>query len=124
MPVPPTDPAPASGARGVSRRRAAPQSRPSAVPPPHPSSGSANQVVRWAAFCCVLVPGVRLVHGTGLGDTALTALGLVAVTLVCRLLLRQSERAAARAAAGPAAHRRETQQRTGTGAHRGGRRPY
>ncbi|MEV4946005.1 hypothetical protein [Streptomyces sp. NPDC053755] len=49
-------------------------------------------MVRWAAFCCVLVPVVLVVYGTSLGGAAGAALGLVAVTAVCRVLLRRSER--------------------------------
>ncbi|MGW7430118.1 hypothetical protein ACWGIN_11255 [Streptomyces sp. NPDC054861] len=52
---------------------------------------SAGDVVRWAAFCCVLVPVVLVVYGTSLGGAAGAALGLVAVTAVCRVLLRRSE---------------------------------
>ncbi|MFF8604490.1 hypothetical protein ACF06X_01000 [Streptomyces sp. NPDC015346] len=57
-----------------------------------PAAESAGEVVRWAVFCCVLVPVVLLVYGTSLGGAAGTALGLVAVTAVCRVLLRRSER--------------------------------
>ncbi|WP_308404062.1 hypothetical protein [Streptomyces sp. SKN60] len=49
-------------------------------------------MVRWAVFCCVLVPVVLLVYGTSLGGAAGTALGLAAVTAACRVLLRRSER--------------------------------
>ncbi|MFE6784872.1 hypothetical protein ACFVFF_21705 [Streptomyces sp. NPDC057680] len=52
----------------------------------------AGDVVRWAVFCCVLVPVVLLVYGTSLGGAAGTALGLVSVTAACRVLLRRSER--------------------------------
>ncbi|WP_435859700.1 hypothetical protein [Streptomyces narbonensis] len=52
----------------------------------------ADDVVRWAAFCCVLVPVVLVVYGTSLGGAAGTALGLVTVTAACRVLLRRSER--------------------------------
>ncbi|MEV6328408.1 hypothetical protein [Streptomyces sp. NPDC051909] len=51
-----------------------------------------GDVVRWAVFCCVLVPVVLLVYGTSLGGAAGTALGLAAVTAACRVLLRRSER--------------------------------
>ncbi|MFH9722295.1 hypothetical protein ACH4M4_04930 [Streptomyces sp. NPDC017254] len=60
-----------------------------------PVAGPAEQagdVVRWAAFCCVLVPVVLVVCGTSLGGAAGTALGLVSVTTACRVLLRRSER--------------------------------
>ncbi|MFE7586773.1 hypothetical protein ACFU5Y_35010 [Streptomyces gardneri] len=52
----------------------------------------AGDVVRWAVFCCVLVPVVLVVYGTSLGGAAGTALGLVTVTAACRVLLRRSER--------------------------------
>nr|WP_306330413.1 hypothetical protein [Streptomyces venezuelae] len=48
--------------------------------------------MRWAAFCCVLVPVVLVVYGASLGGAAGTALGLVSVTAACRVLLRRSER--------------------------------
>ncbi|MFD5898149.1 MULTISPECIES: hypothetical protein [unclassified Streptomyces] len=56
------------------------------------STDSASDVVRWAAFSCLLVPVVLVVFGTSVGGAAVPALGLVAVTAVCRLLLRRSER--------------------------------
>ncbi|WP_406058464.1 hypothetical protein OG462_17065 [Streptomyces sp. NBC_01077] len=64
------------------------------VPRAGAGAGAADQagdVVRWAAFCCVLVPVVLVVYGTSLGGAAGTALGLVSVTAVCRVLLRRSE---------------------------------
>ena len=61
-----------------------------------PSKDSTTDVVRWAAFSCVLVPVVLVVYGTSLAGATGTALGLAAVTAVCRILLRQSERGAAR----------------------------
>ncbi|MFJ2603579.1 hypothetical protein ACIQOU_33885 [Streptomyces sp. NPDC091279] len=64
--------------------------------PPHPRQESATDVVRWAAFSCVLVPVVLLWYGSSLAGATGTALGLAAVTAVCRLLLHQSERGAAR----------------------------
>ncbi|MEV6245508.1 hypothetical protein AB0M38_04800 [Streptomyces sp. NPDC051742] len=51
----------------------------------------AGDVVRWAVFCCALVPVVLVVYGTSLGGAAGTALGLVSVTAACRVLLRRSE---------------------------------
>jgi hypothetical protein len=64
--------------------------------PATPLSASAAQpagdVVRWALFACVVAPVVLLVYGTSLGGAAGTALGLAAVTGVCRVLLRRSER--------------------------------
>ncbi|MET7480995.1 hypothetical protein ABZT17_42650 [Streptomyces sp. NPDC005648] len=103
------------------------------MPGPHPRTtpetsrttstpqDSATDVVRWAAFSCVLVPVVLLWYGGSLAGAAGTALGLAAVTAVCRLLLRQSERGAARLYAEEAAPRRGHRHRTGSGARRGGR---
>ncbi|MFJ8669111.1 hypothetical protein [Streptomyces sp. NPDC093600] len=53
---------------------------------------TAGDVVRWAVFCCVLVPVVLVVYGTSLAGAAGAALGLLAVTAACRVLLRRSER--------------------------------
>ncbi|MFD3502029.1 hypothetical protein ACFWWT_34725 [Streptomyces sp. NPDC058676] len=87
-------------------------------PPAHDSS---TDVVRWAAFSCVVVPVVLLWYGTSLAGAAGTALGLAAVTAVCRILLRQSERGAARMLAEERAPRRGHRYRTGSGTRRGGR---
>nr|WP_307544751.1 hypothetical protein [Streptomyces sp. V3I8] len=54
-----------------------------------------TDVVRWAAFSCVLVPVVLVGYGASLAGAAGTALGLVAVTGACRVLLRRSEHGAA-----------------------------
>ncbi|MEU3276171.1 hypothetical protein [Streptomyces antibioticus] len=81
-------------------------------------------MIRWAAFSTVLVPVVLLWYGSSLAGAAGTALGLAAVTAVCRLLLRRSERVAARTPAvepPTAAPSRVRRQRAGTGSHRGGR---
>nr|BFD84684.1 hypothetical protein StreXyl84_40850 [Streptomyces sp. Xyl84] len=109
---PPPAPGPvpdASGERPAGRARAA--------------GDSAGDVVRWALFSCVLVPVVLLWHGTSPAGAVGTALGLAAVTGACRVLLRQSERGAARLRAEERAPHRGRHQRTGTGAHRGGRHP-
>ncbi|MEU7516791.1 hypothetical protein AB0B13_32950, partial [Streptomyces sp. NPDC042898] len=89
------------------RRRAPAAARPSRTPSATapagpdgeretgPGAGTADpagDVVRWAVFCCALVPVVLVVYGTSLGGAAGTALGLVSVTAACRLLLRRSER--------------------------------
>ncbi|MGV9316664.1 hypothetical protein ACWDR0_31435 [Streptomyces sp. NPDC003691] len=63
----------------------------------------AGDVVRWAAFSCLLVPVVLVVYGASVGGAAAAALGLAAVTAACRVLLRHSERNAARALAEQAA---------------------
>lgn len=95
---------------------------PSPAPDPsRPPENPATDVVRWAAFSCVLVPVVLLWYDTSLAGAAGTALGLAAVTAVCRLLLRQSERVAARVPAEENAPHRGRRHRTGTGTHRGGR---
>ncbi|MFI6808484.1 hypothetical protein ACIBO6_26300 [Streptomyces luteogriseus] len=89
-----------------------------ATPPPR---DTATDVVRWGAFSCLLVPVVLLGYGASLAGAAGTALGLAAVTGACRVLLRQSERGAARLAAEDRAPHRGRRHRTGTGSHRGGR---
>ncbi|CAM5372927.1 MULTISPECIES: hypothetical protein [Streptomyces] len=66
---------------------------------PRPAPDSASDVIRWAAFSCVLVPVVLLWYGTSLAGATGTALGLAAVTAACRVLLRRSERCAERCAA-------------------------
>ncbi|MFE4861749.1 hypothetical protein [Streptomyces sp. NPDC056670] len=86
-----------------------------------PPADPAGDLVRWAAFSCVLVPVVLVVYGSSFAGATGSALGLMAVTTVCRLLLRQSERAAAEERA-----RRSfpTHARGGPGSpggHRGGR---
>ncbi|MCQ9135104.1 MULTISPECIES: hypothetical protein [Streptomyces] len=94
------------------------------APEPRPGDDRATDLIRWAAFTCVLVPVVLLGYGASLAGAAGTALGLAAVTAACRVLLRRSERYAARLLAeepAPEAHHRGRHQRTGTGAHRGRR---
>jgi len=86
-----------------------------------PTKDSASDLVRWAAFSCVLVPVVLVVFGTSLAGAAGTALGLAAVTGACRVLLRQSERGAARPRAEESAPQRERHGRAGSGTHQGGR---
>ncbi|MFI6087309.1 hypothetical protein [Streptomyces sp. NPDC051218] len=98
-------------------RGGVPSPRAEGTPPP-PAQDSASDVVRWAAFSCVLVPVVLVGYGTSLAGAAGSALGLVAVTGVCRLLLRQSERGAVRLVEEQGRGRRG---RVGSGAHRGGR---
>ncbi|MGW7301532.1 hypothetical protein [Streptomyces sp. NPDC054829] len=78
---------------------------------PHDST---TDVVRWAAFSCVLVPVLLLWYGTSLAGATGTALGLAAVTAVCRILLRRSERGAATAPGAGSARR---------GRHSGGNTP-
>ena len=69
-------------------------------PSDRPAKNPVTDVVRWAAFSCVLVPVALLWYGTSLAGAAGTALGLAAVTTACRLLLRRSERRAAGARGG------------------------
>ncbi|MFB7465868.1 hypothetical protein ACFCZ1_20630 [Streptomyces sp. NPDC056224] len=57
--------------------------------------------MRWAAFSCLLVPVVLVVHGTSFGGATAATLGLLAVTAACRALLRQSERAGRATATAP-----------------------
>jgi uncharacterized membrane protein YgcG len=101
-PIPSASPAhPAPSARPASPASptfpAAPPSgsRPGTLPPVPPTTDTVSEVVRWAAFSCVLVPVVLLWYGTSLAGAAGTALGLAAVTGACLVLLRQSERGAA-----------------------------
>ncbi|MFJ7180156.1 hypothetical protein ACIQXA_28040 [Streptomyces massasporeus] len=89
-----------------------------ATPPPR---DTATDVVRWAAFSCLLVPVVLLGYGSSPAGAVAATLGLAAVTGVCQVLLRQSERGAARLAAEDRAPHRGRRHRTGTGSHRGGR---
>jgi hypothetical protein len=78
-------------------------------------------VVRWAVFSCFLVPVVLVGYGASLAGATGTALGLAAVTGVCRMLLRQSERGAERLRAEESAPHRGRQQKSGSGTHRGSR---
>jgi hypothetical protein len=80
-----------------------------------------GDLVRWAAFSCVLVPVVLVGYGTSLAGAAGTALGLAAVTGACRVLLRRSERGAARLRAEELAAHHVRQGRVDAGAHGGGR---
>lgn len=109
MPAPPPGPHRFPGPRSR-RRPAAPPSGPastgpaalhSVAPPTDPASSAG--VIRWGVFSCLLVPVVLVVYGTSVGSAAATALGLAAVTGACRVLLRRSERTAARCRAPQAA---------------------
>lgn len=61
-------------------------------PAGHSHDDPAGDVVRWAAFSCLLVPVVLVVYGTSFGGAAVATLGLLAVTAACRFLLRYSEK--------------------------------
>ncbi|QES58868.1 hypothetical protein DEJ51_11645 [Streptomyces venezuelae] len=93
-------------------------------PAGHPHDDPAGDVVRWAAFSCMLVPVVLVVYGTSFGGAAVATAGLLAVTAACRILLRHSEktrRAAARVSVEeplPPAHRGR-HSRVGAGMRRG-----
>ncbi|MFE5833147.1 hypothetical protein ACFQ67_08090 [Streptomyces sp. NPDC056488] len=98
MPVPPTA---ARSSAVPTPTLAAPRAHRRADIPPAPAGAeekgdrgeqAAGDVVRWAVFCCVLVPVVLVVYGTSLAGAAGAALGLVSVTAACRVLLRRSER--------------------------------
>ncbi|MFG2984648.1 hypothetical protein ACGFYQ_25890 [Streptomyces sp. NPDC048258] len=92
-------------------------------PARRPHDDPAGDVVRWAAFSCLLVPVVLVVYGTSFGGAAVATLGLLAVTAACRTLLRRSERterATARIRAEerlPSGHRGR-HSRGGSGTHR------
>ncbi|GAA2397033.1 hypothetical protein GCM10010420_23520 [Streptomyces glaucosporus] len=94
------------------RRPAPPQARP---------AHGVDEVVRWAAFGCLLVPLALLACGSPPGGAAAAAAGLSLLTAVCRAVLRHCERVAARSAGRSGPHRGR-HGRTGTGAHRGGHR--
>ncbi|MFJ8308365.1 MULTISPECIES: hypothetical protein [unclassified Streptomyces] len=86
-----------------------------------PPADPAGEVVRWAAFSCVLVPVVLVVYGSSFAGATGSALGLAAVTTACRLLLRQSERAAARELEQGVLPTSGRHARVGPGRHRCGR---
>ncbi|KPH99566.1 hypothetical protein OK074_0695 [Actinobacteria bacterium OK074] len=98
--------------------------RPQPAPDTEPATqdtDAATDVVRWSVFSCVLVPVVLVLYGTSLAGATGTALGLAAVTGVCRVLLRRSERVAARVVAEEHLPHRGRHGRSGAGAHRGAR---
>ncbi|QES48380.1 hypothetical protein DEJ50_11640 [Streptomyces venezuelae] len=88
-----------------------------AAQPPAPPAREdpAGDVVRWAAFSCLLVPVVLVVYGTSYGGAAVATLGLSAVTAACRVMLRHAEKTQRAAVQ---VHRGR-HSRTGTGTHRG-----
>ncbi|MFC8505455.1 hypothetical protein ACFU3J_09965 [Streptomyces sp. NPDC057411] len=95
MPAP--SPAPTATPRATpspATRPPAPRGRRRPAPEPDgtPGQDAASDVVRWAVFCCALVPVVLVVYGTSLGGAAGAAVGLAAVTAACRVLLRRSEK--------------------------------
>ncbi|MGI5398774.1 hypothetical protein ACQEVG_04820 [Streptomyces sp. CA-135486] len=118
-PPPVPSPVPRRGRRRAPRRAQETAARPKHSP--GPSADSASDVVRWAAFSCVLVPVVLVVYGTSVGGAAAAALGLAAVTAACRVLLRKSEREAARARAAGSVPARGRRARAAPKTRRGGR---
>ncbi|MFD7027141.1 hypothetical protein ACFWAR_03785 [Streptomyces sp. NPDC059917] len=97
-------------------------------PARRPGDDPAGDVVRWAAFSCLLVPVVLVVYGTSFDGAAVATLGLVTVTAACRVMLRRAEktqRAAARVpvalptALPTGAVPRGRHSRPGAGTHRG-----
>ncbi|MFD7626173.1 hypothetical protein ACFV7Q_08995 [Streptomyces sp. NPDC059851] len=94
----------------------------------HSQDDPTGDVVRWAAFSCLLVPVVLVVYGTSFGGAAVATLGLVAVTAVCRVMLRASEKGGRGAVAVLAEDRRRSSRdrrrrhsRGGGGSRSGGR---
>ncbi|MFC9060643.1 hypothetical protein ACFTXB_21735 [Streptomyces sp. NPDC057074] len=92
-----------------------------AEPTSAPSRDGVTDLVRWAVFSCFLVPVALLWYGASFAGTAGTALGLAAVTGVCRLLLRRSERLAAHPCNGERAGRGGRRRRPAARARGGGR---
>ncbi|MET9959002.1 hypothetical protein ABZ128_07900 [Streptomyces sp. NPDC006326] len=95
--------------------------------PRRPHDDPAGDVVRWAAFSCLLVPVVLVIYGTSFGGAAVATFGLAAVTAACRAMLRCSEKAERAAAAvlaedRPAPGRRRRHSRGGAASGGGGRR--
>ncbi|MEV4680147.1 hypothetical protein [Streptomyces kurssanovii] len=117
-PGPPSRRRPAGPPSGPAPSAPATPSRPD---DPGSSASSAGDVVRWGAFSCLLVPVVLVVYGTSVGGAAAAALGLAAVTAACRVLLRHSERTAARGRATEDAPAGGRHSGTVPGARRGAR---
>ncbi|MGW1798026.1 hypothetical protein ACWCQN_19050 [Streptomyces sp. NPDC001984] len=63
---------------------------------PRRAPDAVTDLVRWAAFSCVLVPMVLIWYGTSPAGAAGSALGLAAMTGACCFLMRRSERAGSR----------------------------
>ncbi|MFJ9035651.1 hypothetical protein ACIRF8_03555 [Streptomyces sp. NPDC102406] len=124
-------PGPSPAHRAATSRRSVPAPAPAPEPgarttgspdaPPRGADG-VGDVVRWAAFSCVLVPLVLVGYGISAAGAAGAAVGLAAITAACRLLLRQSERDAAQLHSEQCCGHRGRHGRDGSGAHRGARR--
>ncbi|ANW20071.1 DHH family phosphoesterase [Streptomyces clavuligerus] len=145
--------------RGRARGARPAPARPAGDAPPGPSATArpgrraapgdpVGELVRWAAFGCLLVPVALVGYGYPAGDAMTAALGLAALTTACRAALRYAERRAGRGAhaapggaapppdpgrtgrtgrrTGPGGHHRRTRDtpaRRRTGRHGGGRTP-
>lgn len=121
-PVQPAPPTQSPRSAGPGARFAPSPVHPSVRSPRHSYDDPTGEVVRWAAFSCLLVPVVLVVYGTSFGGAAVATLGLAAVTAACRVLLRHSEkegRAAVRTEEAATAGRRGRHSRGGAGSHRG-----
>ena len=92
------------------------------APPAARTAGtdSAREVVRWGAFCCVLVPLVLLACGSPPVAAAGTGAALTALTAVCWALLTVARSASGAARTPPSP--RTGLLRSGGGTHRAGRR--
>ncbi|WUL91565.1 hypothetical protein OG879_13575 [Streptomyces caniferus] len=93
---------------------------------PMPSDRSpdpVSDVMRWGAFSCALVPFVLIISGVSWAGAVGTAAGLAAVTCVCRALLRQSERTAARIRVRETGRHRDRNAYLGSPVHGSGRHP-
>lgn len=90
-----------------------------------PARDGVTDLVRRAAFSCLLAPVALLGCGASFAGTTGAAAGLAAVTAVCRLPLRHSERASERVAVRPSgdrwAPRSGRRRRPGGMIHRRGR---
>ncbi|MGW5348261.1 hypothetical protein [Streptomyces sp. NPDC004050] len=124
QPAQPTQPTPVAD---TAPRVAPAPVHPSVQSGRHSPDDPTGDVVRWAAFSCLLVPVVLVVYGGTFGGAAVATLGLVAVTAVCRVMLRWSEQGSRGAVAAltkgrtPASDRRRRHSRGGGGTHGGGR---
>ncbi|MEU8588002.1 hypothetical protein AB0C59_13550 [Streptomyces sp. NPDC048664] len=94
----------------------------SPAPRSRPAPGGAGEVIRWAAFCCVLVPVVLVWHGISIAAAISAGLGLTCGTLACRAVLRHAERGAGTPGSREA-ERRGRNRGAGADAARGGNTP-
>lgn len=123
-PVHPVQPAQSPAQPTQSVHMPPPPLHSSVHPARRPHDDPTGDVVRWAAFSCLLVPVVLVVYGTSFGGAAVATLGLAAVTAACRVLLRHSENMERNAARVPSEDRsgpshRGRRSRAGVAAQRG-----